>query len=254
MGPPRGNQWDTRKTVLVTIGLLLVSYFIVVNVFFFDFSTQSPSHLASQMNAPAILSGEVDKTAHNGVDTTAIRATKLIMEPRADRKYVWLDVAIDDKYVGRVTIELYAEQVPKTVENFRALVTGEKGSEYTFKGSVCHRILKNFIVQCGDYTTGTGTGGRSIYGAQFDDEFNGLRLKHSKRYLLQMANAGPNTNGSQFCFMLNAAPHLNGKHVVFGEVVGGFDVVDQMEEAGVEKDGVPLQHKVSFMDGGEILS
>ncbi|CAI5708429.1 unnamed protein product [Peronospora destructor] len=118
---------------------------------------------------------------------------------------------------------------------------------------MCHRILKNFIVQCGDYTRGTGTGGRSIYGSRFDDEPNGLRLKHSKRYILQMANAGPDTNGNQFCFMLKAAPHLDGKHVVFGEVVEGFEVVDKMEQAGVEKDGMPLQHKVSFTNGGEFL-
>lgn len=143
--------------------------------------------------------------------------------------------------------------MPKTAENFRALTTGEKGPEYSFKNSVCHRILKGFIVQCGDFTTGKGYGGRSIYGAKFDDEPNGLRLTHSKRYILQMANAGKNTNGSQFCFMLGPAPHLNGHHVVFGEVVDGFHVVDKMEDAGVERDGIPLAHKVQFLDGGEYL-
>lgn len=86
-----------------------------------------------------------------------------------------------------------------------------------------------------------------------DDEPNGLRLTHSKRYVLQMANSGPNTNGSQFCFMLGPAPHLNGKHVVFGEVVEGFDVVDKMEAAGVARDGINLTHKVSLIDGGQIL-
>jgi len=86
-----------------------------------------------------------------------------------------------------------------------------------------------------------------------DDEKSGLELKHSKRYILQMANSGPDTNGSQFCFMLAATPHLNGHHVVFGEVVAGFNVVDQMEAAGVEQDGIPLQHKVVMVDGGEIF-
>ncbi|KAF1776673.1 Cyclophilin-like domain [Phytophthora cactorum] len=235
---PRGvGALDARKVILLGMGLIFVAYFVVVNVFF-DMSAQRP-HLAQQTD-------DTHQTRCNPAPTRA-------WEPKTDRKYVWLDVAIDNEYVGRVTAELYADIVPKTVENFRALTTGEKGPDYAFKGSVCHRILKNFIVQCGDFTTGTGTGGRSIYGGRFDDEPNGLRLKHSKRYILQMANAGPNTNGSQFCFMLNAAPHLDGKHVVFGEVVEGFEVVDKMEQAGVERDGIPLQHKVSFTDGGEIL-
>lgn len=149
--------------------------------------------------------------------------------------------------------QLYTDMVPKTAENFRVLTTGEKGPDYSFKNSVCHRILHGFIVQCGDFTTGKGYGGRSIYGGKFDDEPNGLRLTHSKRYILQMANSGPNTNGSQFCFMLGPAPHLNGRHVVFGEVVDGFEVVDKMEQAGVQADGIALQHKVQFLDGGEYL-
>ncbi|KAL4157973.1 hypothetical protein PRNP1_003753 [Phytophthora ramorum] len=255
MAPRNGGSLDARKAILLGMGLLFVSYFIVVNVFF-DLSGQSP-HLAQQQDEPQLQAREfademAEAEAAEG-ETAATPTSTRSWEPNPDRKYVWLDVAIDGVYVGRVTAELYADVVPKTVENFRALTTGEKGPDYAFKGSVCHRILKNFIVQCGDFTTGTGTGGRSIYGGRFDDEPNGLRLKHSKRYILQMANAGPNTNGSQFCFMLNAAPHLNGKHVVFGEVVEGFEVVDKMEQAGVERDGIPLQHKVSFTDGGEIL-
>jgi len=237
------------------MGLLFLAYFVVVNVFF-DLSAQNP-HLAQQEEPSTKQTREfADEMAHADSpeeERATVPGPTRAWEPKPGRKYVWLDVAVDDVYVGRVTAELYADLVPKTVENFRALTTGEKGPDYSFKGSVCHRILKDFIVQCGDFTTGTGTGGRSIYGGRFDDEPNGLRLKHSNRYILQMANAGPNTNGSQFCFMLNAAPHLNGKHVVFGEVVEGFDVVDKMEQAGVERDGIPLQHKVSFTDGGEII-
>ncbi|GMF40900.1 unnamed protein product [Phytophthora fragariaefolia] len=248
MAPRGGSALDARKAILLAMGLLFVAYFVVVNVFF-DLSAQSP-HLAQQ-DAPD--DGVGDALGAKLEEDAAVPESTRSWEPKPDRKYVWLDVAIDGAYVGRVTAELYADVVPKTVENFRALTTGEKGPDYSFKGSVCHRILKGFIVQCGDFTTGTGTGGRSIYGGRFDDEPNGLRLKHSKRYILQMANAGPNTNGSQFCFMLNPAPHLNGKHVVFGEVVEGFDVVDKMEQAGVERDGIPLQHKVSFTDGGEIV-
>lgn len=198
------------------MGLLFVAYFVVVNVFF-DLSAQSP-HLAQQPDEPREFADAVAQEEAKLEEKTPVPESTRSWEPKPDRKYVWLDVAIDGVYVGRVTAELYADVVPKTVENFRALTTGEKGPDYSFKGSTCHRILKGFIVQCGDYTKGNGTGGRSIYGGRFDDEPNGLRLKHSKRYILQMANAGPNTNGSQFCFMLGAAPHLNGKHVVFGEV------------------------------------
>ncbi|KAE8915279.1 hypothetical protein PF005_g18308 [Phytophthora fragariae] len=251
--PPRGGgALDARKAILLGMGLLFVAYFVVVNVFF-DLSTQSP-RLAQQQDEPK--REFADAMAQDEAkleEKTPVPESTRSWEPKPDRKYVWLDVSIDDVHVGRVTAELYADVVPKTVENFRALTTGEKGPDYSFKGSTCHRILKDFIVQCGDYTKGNGTGGRSIYGGRFDDEPNGLRLKHSRRYILQMANAGPNTNGSQFCFMLGAAPHLNGKHVVFGEVVEGFDVVDKMEQAGVERDGIPLQHKVSFTDGGEIV-
>ncbi|EGZ17153.1 hypothetical protein PHYSODRAFT_264205 [Phytophthora sojae] len=251
MAPRGGGALDARKAILLGMGLLFVAYFVVVNVFF-DLSAQSP-HLAQQPDEPREFADAVAQEEAKLEEKTPVPESTRSWEPKPDRKYVWLDVAIDGVYVGRVTAELYADVVPKTVENFRALTTGEKGPDYSFKGSTCHRILKGFIVQCGDYTKGNGTGGRSIYGGRFDDEPNGLRLKHSKRYILQMANAGPNTNGSQFCFMLGAAPHLNGKHVVFGEVVEGFEVVDKMEEAGVERDGIPLQHKVSFTDGGEIL-
>ncbi|CAK4354395.1 unnamed protein product [Aphanomyces euteiches] len=169
------------------------------------------------------------------------------------RRYVWIDVEIDGVAAGRVTAELYMDIVPATAENFRGLVTGDNALGYTYKGSKCHRIITGFIVQCGDYETGKGYGGKSIYGGKFDDEKAGLQLKHDKRYVLQMANAGPNTNGAQFCFMLGPAPHLNGHHVVFGEVVDGFAVVDKMESSGVKEDGIMLNHNVILKDGGEIF-
>ncbi|CAI5701808.1 hypothetical protein KXD40_002991 [Peronospora effusa] len=238
---------STRKAVFLGMGVLLFTYLMVMNIFL-DTPVQSPrlKHETKHLFQ--------DQIGHAKEKMAAIPVNLRLWTLKKNRKYVWLDVAIDDVYVGRITAELYADQVPKTVENFRALTTGEKGPDYSFKGSVCHRIVKKFVVQCGDYTKGTGTGGRSIYDSKFDDEPNGLRLKHSKRYILQMANAGPNTNGSQFCFMLRAEPSLDGKHVVFGEVVEGFGVVDKMEDAGVKSDGMPLEHKVSFTDGGELFS
>ncbi|KAF1334293.1 Peptidyl-prolyl cis-trans isomerase c, partial [Globisporangium splendens] len=259
VGRAGDKRLDTRKIILVGMALLFVSYFVVVNMFFSISGSTTTTSTTGNNVIEANTAHEVHESAKTLAAVVKEEETALPKQPEhkwvrnPDRRYVWLDVAIDDVPIGRVTAELYSDLVPKTAENFRALTTGEKGPNYSFKNSVCHRILTGFIVQCGDFTTGKGYGGRSIYGNKFDDEPNGLRLTHSKRYILQMANSGPNTNGSQFCFMLGPAPHLNGHHVVFGEVVDGFEVVDKMEAAGVQADGIPLQHKVQFLDGGEYL-
>merc|ERR1712100_933610 len=136
---------------------------------------------------------------------------------------------------GRVTFELYNDVVPKTTENFRALCTGEKGKGRSgkalhFKGSTFHRVIPGFMCQGGDFTRGDGTGGESIYGEKFRDE--NFKHKHTGPGVLSMANAGPNTNGSQFFLCTVATPHLNGKHVVFGNVVEGMDVVKLIEKEG----------------------
>jgi peptidylprolyl isomerase len=162
----------------------------------------------------------------------------------ADNPKVALDVTIGGEPAGTITIELFADVVPKTAENFRALCTGEKGmgksgKPLAYAGSPFHRIIPGFMIQGGDFTRGNGTGGESIYGEKFADE--NFELKHTEAGMLSMANAGPNTNGSQFFITVDATPWLDGKHVVFGKVVEGMDVVEAMEAQGSRSGGTKTE-------------
>jgi peptidylprolyl isomerase len=155
----------------------------------------------------------------------------------AARPRVFFDISIGGERAGRILMELFSDVVPKTAENFRALCTGEKGrgrfgKPLHYLHSAFHRVIPGFMAQGGDFTAGNGTGGESIYGAKFDDEPAGLALSHSEPYMLSMANAGRNTNGSQFFLTFGRPTHLNGKHAVFGRVVEGQGVVRAIEAVG----------------------
>jgi len=172
---------------------------------------------------------------------------------------VFFDIKIGDAEVQRVTIGLFGEDVPKTVKNFVGLCKGDSdkkassGQALAYKGSKFHRIIPNFMIQGGDFTRGDGTGGESIYGAKFADE--NFKLKHTGAGVLSMANAGPNTNGSQFFITTVKTSWLDGRHVVFGKVIDGMDVITKVEAVG-SSSGAPQQpvilHDSGLLEGGEL--
>lgn len=171
--------------------------------------------------------------------------------------FVYFDISIGGVPKGTITMKLFSDLTPLTCQNFKCLCTGEKGlgmisnKPLHYKRSIFHRVIPGFMAQGGDFTARNGTGGESIYGGKFKDE--NFRVKHNKPGLLSMANAGPNSNGSQFFITFAPAPHLDGKHVVFGEVVQGMDVLKLMEKVDTgDRDKPVTGQEITIEDCGEV--
>jgi cyclophilin family peptidyl-prolyl cis-trans isomerase len=163
---------------------------------------------------------------------------KDVKDVKEENNLVYMEISIDKNTIGKIIIKLYEDKVPYTCKNFKTMCINKNNLSY--KNCPFHRIIKDFMIQGGDFTNGDGTGGVSIYGERFRDE--NFIYKHDKPYLLSMANAGPDTNGSQFFITTVETPHLDNKHVVFGEVVKGLEIIDYINNVKIDNNDRPIQN------------
>ena len=229
----------TKRNII--IGLIII---IALGILYYFY--RQNSNKSNQLQMGGLSVGDPTKKKENNLpiplNNEIIEQDNKKEEVKMDKTgniYPFFDVFIGDDFAGRITFELIDDVAPKTCQNFRYLCSkGFNSEEPAYQNTIFHRIIKDFMIQGGDFTNHNGTGGYSIYGDKFDDE--SFELKHNQPGMLSMANSGPNSNGSQFFITTKEAPHLDGKHVVFGIIRTGFDVIEKLNNVNTDENDKPI--------------